>query len=443
MKYKKSRYNVAIDHLDDGKILIYNTFSGIFGVMDHDTQILYNDVEKLNIEAVEDQKQKENCVTMIKYGYIVDSELDELAAYKMRRSITRVNSDTLNLTIAPTMACNMQCPYCYESKTGKHMSAEIQKKLIDFVKAQLTVHSEIKRMKVIWYGGEPLLQKNTIYNLTNSFLKLCEQFNISYEAAIVTNGSLLDRETAWKLYNDCAVRKAQITIDGMAELHNKRRILANGAGSFDEIIQNIEACRSFMRIAIRMNIDKTNEGEIQHFLQFAVEQMKWIDNPYVYIAPVDSYTENCSHRASLCFALSEFAHVSNAFQKMNYSINRNRVKHEFFPPRRDVYCTAEQVNNYVIDPEGYFYNCWMQIGQTSQSSGHISKPFLITNKYYKWLSSELPSKCEQCVYLPMCSGGCGYFRVDKNGEPHCTSAYYTYKDTLRLAYQDYLHQKKS
>ena len=47
MGHKKSRYNVEIDRLDDGGILIYNTYSGIFGIMDVKTQAMYNDIENI------------------------------------------------------------------------------------------------------------------------------------------------------------------------------------------------------------------------------------------------------------------------------------------------------------------------------------------------------------------------------------------------------------
>jgi len=67
---------------------------------------------------------------------------------------------------------------------------------------------------------------------------------------------------------------------------------------------------------------------------------------------------------------------------------------------------------------------------------------LPTEKYLKWLLLDLHEKCEECEYLPLCQGGCGVHRL-KGGEPQCILTYYKYKDTLKLAYKDYLLQKNA
>lgn len=441
MLYKRSRYNITIENFEDGKKLVYNTYSGACGIMDLETQAIYNQIEKINPLQINDATMQQNVKKMIQFGYIVDEQLDELAAVKMERLNARVKGHNLTLTIAPTMACNMRCPYCYENKTGKTMSLEVQEKLVEFVKAHLARFSELKRMSVIWYGGEPLLQKNIIYTLSKAFIELCHRHDIAYDASIITNGSLLDKSTAKMLRGECSVQRAQITIDGMPSIHNKRRVLVDGSDSFDLIVRNIEDSRQFMNISIRMNVDKTNEMEVQEFLQFALKEMKWDENPRIYLAPVDCYTESCAHTHTTCFARSEFAKIKSQFQRINYDIDRDRVKNEFFPRRIPIHCSAERNNSYVIDPEGNFYNCWMVIGDRRYSTGHIDKPFIYTHEYYRWLSGELPQKCEQCEYLPLCAGGCGYFRIIQDGQPNCAATFYSYKDTLKLAYYDYIKQK--
>ena len=51
---------------------------------------------------------------------------------------------------------------------------------------------------------------------------------IIYTASIVT------------LLKEIGVKRVQITLDGSKESHDKRRILLNGEGSFNKIIDNIE-----------------------------------------------------------------------------------------------------------------------------------------------------------------------------------------------------------
>ena len=41
-------------------------------------------------------------------------------------------SSVFELTIAPTLACNMDCPYCYEKEKTGVMSQEILDNIINF-----------------------------------------------------------------------------------------------------------------------------------------------------------------------------------------------------------------------------------------------------------------------------------------------------------------------
>lgn len=437
--YKRSKFNVEIDTLEDGQLLIYNTYSGIFGIMDLKTQELYRTIESVDIDSISDREIKANTMTMLNSGYIVDCYKDELGTVKLERAKAQYGRNELTLTIAPTMGCNMRCPYCFESKNGKSMTPEIQSKVIDFVETHLNANSNISSLIISWYGGEPLLQKKVIYALSEKLIKVCNKRNVRYGASVITNGALLDEETAKKLVHDCKVRQVQITIDGMPENHNKRRIFSDGTGSFDIIVKNIEACRDFLPIAVRVNVDQSNLADIEPLTKYLLEEKGWKDNPRIYIAPVTSYDETCKNSA--CLQMEHFADAKRNFQKTLFSYDRDLVKSSFFPRRKAVFCGGECISNYVIDPEGYIYNCWVVIGEKERASGHISKPFLINSEYYKWLSDDLPKQCEECEYLPMCMGGCPYFRITHNGKPNCAHTRYSYKDTLRLAYEDYMIQK--
>jgi uncharacterized protein len=86
----------------------------------------------------------------------------------------------------------------------------------------------------MWYGGEPLLAIDTIDYLTQEFLKLCGD-KVKYTAAMVTNGYNLNKDNVNRL-KKLKVKRVQITIDGPKIIHDERRKLSNGKGSFDKII---------------------------------------------------------------------------------------------------------------------------------------------------------------------------------------------------------------
>jgi len=85
MNYKKSMFNVEIDKLQDNRVLLYNTYTGIFGIMDTKTQEIYNEIEDKDISGIDDEELRNNISIMLKSGYIVDIDKDELSSFKVER----------------------------------------------------------------------------------------------------------------------------------------------------------------------------------------------------------------------------------------------------------------------------------------------------------------------------------------------------------------------
>lgn len=53
---------------------------------------------------------------LIDCGYIVNSLEDEYSQIRHRMYQANFSSNALSVTIAPTMSCNFNCKYCYESE---------------------------------------------------------------------------------------------------------------------------------------------------------------------------------------------------------------------------------------------------------------------------------------------------------------------------------------
>ena len=50
--------------------------------------------------------------SLLRAGFLVTC--DEMEALRHATALACYGSDTLMLTVCPTMACNFACPYCYE-----------------------------------------------------------------------------------------------------------------------------------------------------------------------------------------------------------------------------------------------------------------------------------------------------------------------------------------
>ena len=85
----------------------------------------------------------------------------------------------------------------------------------------------IHNLSIDWYGGEPLLEMDLIKNMSKQFIAICQEKEVQYNSSMVTNGYHLTPQIAKEL-KELKVENIQITIDGPEDIHNARRILANG-----------------------------------------------------------------------------------------------------------------------------------------------------------------------------------------------------------------------
>jgi uncharacterized protein len=147
----------------------------------------------------------------------------------------------------------MDCSYCYQHINGYSINNTVKKGILKFVNEQINL-KKICSLNVTWFGGEPLLQKDFICNISEPLINICSKNNIEYNANIITNGILLNKDVALELKEKCKISTAQVTIDGIKEIHNSRRRYYGGDG-FSIILKNICECKKILKIRLRINVD--------------------------------------------------------------------------------------------------------------------------------------------------------------------------------------------
>lgn len=430
---KKSRYNVLLQ-AEDGKELAFNSMSCALAEVDDDFLFLIENIEHLK-ESELSEYQKKLIEKMKEGSYIVNKKVDELSQIKLLHNKGRYNNCSLGLTIAPTLSCNFKCPYCYETPNNIMMLPEVQDNLI---KAIEKYAENIRHLNITWYGGEPLLGKEVIWKLSEQMISLCESKNITYSAYMITNGYLINQDVIdnMKKYK---ISGCQITIDGPPEIHNKRRILKNSGETFDKIINNVKLLvQNDCNVGIRINIDKTNVSDVERLIK--IFKKVGIDNASINFGQVTAYTEACASVSSQCFTNEEFASSTLELQKMLHRYNIKASGYPYYPAIKANYCGADQINAYVIDPEGYMYKCWNSVGDVSQSVGNICDMDTISGiqmiNNIEWFEQGPfnSSKCKECNFLPICMGGCPFMRL-KTGKESCEKWIYNFHNLLRYTYE--------
>ncbi len=434
---KNSFYNIEIDKRDNQSVLVYNTWTSAFGEMEFQYYNKYcSSKEELDEKLIPDN-EKNLIDIMRENGFLVDSELDEKKNVLFSHRLNRYSHNELSLTIAPTLDCNMSCKYCYEAKFSNKtiMTLETQASLLIFVEKYFNQYRPLD-FTVSWYGGEPLLAIDAIKKLSRDFIDISNKHQVNYSASIITNGIKLDYATAETLNNDCKVQFAQITVDGIGNVHDNRRILKSKGKNFERIIENIHTAMKFFPISIRVNTDIENSIDLVNLIQYFEEKCTFNDNVSYYFAPIEKATDACQIEISTCFNKKEFADINLKLKKLiheKYSYDAVKL---FRPRNFSSSCGATSLGYYVIDPEGYIYNCWDIIGVSSFRIGNVASGITENSKYLKWLMYEIPEKCNECNLLPICNSGCPYKNLFQHN-PECESQIYEFKEGLKLIYEQY------
>jgi uncharacterized protein len=382
----------------------------------------YNEIVKIkgNPDCIDTQDEQYRF--LYDGRFIVQSNESEINKLMLTTLTQRFNPNSLSLTIAPTRACNFNCPYCYEKdRANKRMSKKVQDRIVDFVKKQTSVQS----LGVVWYGGEPTLAINTINYLSSELQKLVE----NYSAFMVTNGFQLDKII--DSIDDLKITGLQITLDGTKETHDQTRHLINGNGTFDKILSNMDILLSKhnVGISIRMNINTINSN--QYAPLFRILQARYGPKVHLYPAFVHDYGRGC--QANTCYGDN---YQKAVFLKKLFEEEGIYTK-DLYPFRIAKGCMMQQLNAFVIGPEGELYKCWHHLGEKEKEVGSIFAPQTITN--YGLLSDMmikgnpiLDNQCKSCILFPSCYGGC---TDDKNkNENVCIPAKSMLENFLDIRY---------
>lgn len=345
------------------------------------------------------------------------------------------------LTILPTRGCNFGCIYCYEQdRPNVLMNEQTEKAIVKFVCS----NSNLKRLSVVWYGGEPLLNFDSMVRLTKMF----KQLNIEYSAKIVSNGYLLTKEKA-DLMKDLAIRNIQITFDGSEEIHNQRRFLLGGQPTYRKIMDNLKYLLSINKeitIDIRTNIDRRNKDDYNKFYQDFKSE---INDKRVTMYPgfvSDLLSSEC---VSPEFNISEGGYkaqfILDIFDKYGIEIK------SFLPKYRRHSCVASKYFAFVIGPEGELYKCWRMVGNQKEAIGNVNDGSFDMVKFSKYLIGAdytLDSKCLQCEFITLCGGGCPLVRMRNKYEKislnHCCPEKTHMEQLMELRYEMFVksHQKQ-
>lgn len=294
-------------------------------------------------------------------------------------------------------ACNFNCKYCIQTPTCNNLNPIIDDDVFKYIKRLVNMRDKDKnKLKIMFWGGEPLLYISTIKNVLN-------RLGNSVRYGVVTNGSLLTDEFV-DLANQYNISVA-LSYDGFnTDITRKINILENRV--IRERFNNINN-RGILSVLSAYNYDfnKLQENAYQYCKKdtgITLEMLKITWN-----MPEDIYKINKElYRKSLQYT------ADKAYKDILSGIITNDVN--LFLPHLENICYVNSMykdvprclqfyNTMNIDLNGNVYICH----NSNTKIGSIKDNRITLGvRYEDFLQKSKNDKCMSCKYYNLCQGGC-------------------------------------
>ncbi|MBN1523231.1 MAG: radical SAM protein [Spirochaetales bacterium] len=412
-----SRYNIISRIHESDDWFVVNLLSGNADIADH------AHIDMINAGIEHDE--------LVQKGYVVD-RADEESRYRKAYLgfIESRDTDEIQFFYAPWYSCNFKCSYCYQASYDEKKVVSQEETIRAFYHY---IDEEFKTRKkyVTLFGGEPLLPGKTVKDTVTLFLKEAAVNNL--DMAVVTNGFHLTEYIS--VLKQARIREIQVTLDGLAETHNKRRPLHSGEGTFDRIVEGIDhALDAGFPINLRVVIDRDNMEELHELSDFAI-QRGWTKNPLFKTQLGRSYELHTCQKESgklysrLSMYQELYAEIRKhpqimEFHKPAYSVSRFLFEQEELPDPLFDSCPGTKTE-WAFDYSGKIFSCTATVGKTGEEVGTFY-PEKAKNKeaIACWQNRDVLSipECRECVLQMACGGGCGSVAKNTSGRlnsPDC------------------------
>ena len=410
---KLSRFTVSVPNYPTAKeTLLFNTLTQSLVLVEEGLQKV---LDRLPLTEDIDQKTSEYLKALEECGTVVGDEVDEDKVLRHWFDQLKYDTSTLEVVVLTTYACNFRCSYCVEEGVkGKiYMTPEVCRQTVEWLEGRLEEMNP-KRLRVNFYGGEPLLNTPAIKTISRHLSTITENRGIVFESSIITNGALLKRELVKELVG-YGLKGVKVTLDGDREAHNRKRPFRGGRGSFDIILRNICEVADTVKVNIGGNFDQENIESIPRLLDYLKGQHLEENLGIVEFKPImgrldDLRTPGGQNR--LCQSFSE-----GGLAEEYLWLKKETVKKGFNTPTGlGISLCNLTGNNYsaVIDPEGKIYKCPALVGYDEFVVGDISQDEL-NYRHTEFMTMDVWEKCQDCPYVPICAGGCRFLAYLQTG----------------------------
>jgi len=416
-----SRYNI-ISRFETGKgssYFLVNPLSGHADILNEEEH------QKLLNGNFPDQQ------LLLEKGYLVEPAQEQA---RFREAYLRFtedrDKDELQIFFVPTYACNFGCTYCYQSEYQPEPGWPTREK-IDAFFSYLDRELAGKKKYVTLFGGEPLLPSKSAEAGVEYFVE--EAAKRGLELAVVTNGFYLKERLG--LLMKAKIREIQVTLDGPAEIHDRRRALKGGGPTFDRIVEGVDAALELgVPINLRVVVDRENLPHLHRLADIAIAR-GWTRSAKFKTQIGRNYELYTCQQApgKLQTRLELYQELYQEilkhpqimeFHRPAFHVAKFLFDHQELPGPVFDSCPGCKTE-WAFDYSGKIYPCTAMVGKQGEDVGtYYPKVELKNDAISSWQDRDVLSisACKSCPVALICGGGCAAIAKSKQGtigSPDC------------------------
>jgi uncharacterized protein len=308
-----------------------------------------------------------------------------------------------------TSACNFRCSYCFACG-GETEPAELPfetgKMAIDIA------YNHAKEMQADQYmvsfhgGGEPALP----FKKLQDFTAYARGKDLHCRVELTSNGYWDDEKTEWIISN---IDNLTLSFDGIGEVQNSQRPLANGKETFDVVMKTINKLDdSRLRYGIRITVTNSSVKRLEESIAFLCSHTKC---PTFQVEPAFGAGRALTNHQTIENNNLFVEHFLRA-----YDIAFANQRHMYYSGARpwvntNCFCTAHD-NALVVTPNGILSSCYeisgsdhplakaFHFGEMSPE-GDINIDFTKRETFQNKIQ-ERRDLCKHCFCYWHCAGDC-------------------------------------
>ena len=346
------------------------------------------------------------------------------------------DSSVLTAWLHVTNACNLRCPYCYVHKSAEGMDEATGTAAVEAIVASAVRHG-FSAVKLKYAGGEASLNHRLMVRLHRLAQERTAQHGLRLDATLLTNGVALPMSLIETLKAEDI--KVMISLDGVAEQHDRQRPTINGRASFPLVEATI--ARLVARgLAPHLSITITNRNAegLADVVRFALDRDLTFslnffrDNECAASFADLQYTEQAIIDAMLK-AFDVIGERLPRWSVLGAVLDRGQLLE-----RRQRPCGVGQ-DYVVIDQRGGVAKCHMEIERTLGDVFTSDPLRLVRADRSSALNLAVEEKegCRTCAWRYSCSGGCTIATFRATGRydiksPNCNIYQAIYPAALKL-----------